>query len=140
MTSGLLADTIVVAHFMWILFMLAGFFLTVAGFWYKRFFDRWLFRTLHLLGIIYVAVLSVMGRYCPLTVWENSLRARQDPQLIYEGSFIIRYIERLVYPDVNAIVIQLPTFFIAVFTVAVFAAKPPAKIKEKLTAFSGRRS
>lgn len=140
MTIGFLADIIVVAHFVWILFMLSGFFITLAGFRYKKVLDWWLFRTSHLLGIIYVAVLSAMGRYCPLTVWEYSLRAGQGPQLSHEGSFIIRYIESLVYPDVSAIMIRLPTFFIAVFTFAVFAAKPPAKIKEKLTSVFGRKN
>jgi len=130
MLYKILADTIVVTHFAWILFMLTGFILTLRGFFRKGFFDRWLFRTLHLCGIAYVSLLALMGEYCPLTIWENSLRAKYDPGLTYSGSFIIHYVEKLVYPDVNPLMIQIPTTFIAVFTVIVFIFKPPGKIRE----------
>lgn len=132
MPFRLLADLIVTIHFAWILFILWGFMLTLRGFFHKEFFDRWLFRTLHLFGIVYVSVLAIMGKYCPLTVWENVLRAKYDPNLTYPGSFIIYYIERLVYPEVNPLIIQIPTAFIAVFTIIVFIFRPPAKIKRKL--------
>jgi hypothetical protein len=129
MSYRLLADVIVVVHFAWILFMLVGFIFTLGGFFNKNFFDRWFFRTLHLLGIAYVSTLAIMGRYCPLTIWENTLRAKYDPNLTYVGSFIIHYIEKLVYPDVNPLIIQIPTTFIAIFTVVMFLIKPPEKIK-----------
>lgn len=124
----ILADTIVVIHFTWILFMLLGFIFTLRGFFYKEFFDRWLFRTLHLFGIIYVSLLAMMGKYCPLTIWENILRLKYDPNLTYTGSFIINYVEKLVYPDINPLVIRIPTTFIAVFTVVVFIFRPPKKM------------
>ena len=130
MLYKILADIIVTLHLLWILFMLIGFMLTLRGFFRKVFFDRWLFRTLHLLGIIYVSLLAILGKYCPLTLWENSLRAKYDPTLIYPGSFIIHYIEKLVYPAVNPLIILIPTIFIAVFTVVVFIIRPPKKIKE----------
>ena len=124
-----LADTIVIVHLVWILFMLLGFILTLRGFFCKEFFDRWLFRTLHLLGIAYVSLLAIMGKYCPLTLWENTLRAKYDPSLTYPGSFMIHYFEKLVYPNVNPLIIRIPTTFIAVFTVAMFIIKPPKGIK-----------
>lgn len=130
MLYKILADAIVVTHFVWILFMLVGFILTLRGFFWKGFFDRWLFRTLHLCGIVYVSLLALMGEYCPLTIWENSLRAKYDPRLTYSGSFIIHYVEKLVYPDVNPLIIQIPTTFIAVFTIVVFIFRPPKKIRE----------
>jgi len=129
MPFRLLADLIVVVHFAWILFMLVGFILILRGFFHKEFFEQWLFRTLHLFGIAYVSILALMGRYCPLTIWENILRAKYDPGLTYAGSFIIHYIEKLVYPDINSLIIRIPTTFIAVFTVVVFIIKPPEKIK-----------
>ncbi len=129
MLYRILADLIVVVHLAWILFMLEGFILTLRGFFHKEFFERWLFRTAHLLGIAYVSTLALMGRYCPLTVWENTLRAKYDPSLNYPGSFMIYYFEKFVYPDVNPLIIQIPTTFIAVFTVVVFIIKPPEKIK-----------
>lgn len=129
MLYKLLADIIVVIHFGWILFMLLGFILTLRGFFYRRFFDRWLFRTLHLCGIIYVGLLALLREYCPLTILENILRVRYNPELRYPGSFIVYYVEKLVYPDVNPLIILIPTVIIAVFTILVFIVKPPAKIR-----------
>ncbi|MDP2943679.1 MAG: DUF2784 domain-containing protein [Candidatus Omnitrophota bacterium] len=129
MLYKILADIIVVMHFAWILFMLVGFILTIKCFWWKGFFDKWLFRTIHLFGIIYVSSLAVLRQYCPLTILENNLRARYDPSLVYPGSFMVHYIEKLVYPDINPLIIQIPTTFITVFTVVVFIIRPPAKIR-----------
>lgn len=129
MIYKILADTIVVTHFAWILFMLVGFIFTIVGFFWKRFFDRWLFRTVHLFGIIYVSTLAIMGKHCPLTIWENTLRQKYDPNLTYPGSFMIHYFEKLVYPDINPLIIQIPTTFIAVFTILVFIVRPPKKKK-----------
>ena len=129
MIYKILADIIVVIHFVWILFMLLGFILTLRGFFYRRFFDRWLFRTLHLCGIIYVGLLALLREYCPLTMLESTLRARYNPELRYPGSFIIHYIEKLVYPDLNPLIILIPTVIIATFSILVFIIKPPAKIK-----------
>ena len=69
MLYKILADLVVLIHFAWILFMLWGFFLTMCGSisiyvlrrekdrW-KIFFDRWIFRTIHLGGIVYVILLD----------------------------------------------------------------------------------
>lgn len=141
MQYRILADLIVVLHFVWILFMLLGFILTLRAFFivyilrtsagkWKTFFDRWLFRLLHLFGIVYVGSFALLGKYCPLTILENNLRQRYNPQISYTGSFIVHYIEKLVYPGVNPLIILIPTIFIAVFTILVFLIRPPAKIKE----------
>lgn len=130
MLYKILADVIVVLHFGWILFLLIGFILIPAGFWWRKFFDLWLFRTIHLGGIVYVGLLTIMGKFCPLTIWEYNLRQKYDADLVYPGSFIIYYMEKLVYPDVNPLVIQIPTVFIAVFTILVFIARPPGRIKK----------
>ena len=130
MLYRILADIIVTLHLIWVLFMLGGFILTLCGFFWKKFFDKWIFRTFHLLGILLVGTLTVTDRYCPLTIWENMLRLKYDPSLTYPGSFIIHYVKKLVYPGVNPLVVQMPTIFIAVITVLVFIIKPPAKIKK----------
>ena len=59
--------------------MLVGAILTLRGFFYKRFFDWWLFRTLHLCGVIYVGLLAILREYCPLTILEYTLRAEYNP-------------------------------------------------------------
>ena len=109
--------------------MLVGAILTLSGFFYKRFFDWWSFRILHFCGIIYVGLLAFLREYCPLTILENTVRAKYNPDLTYPGSFIVYYIEKLVYPNVNPSIILVPTIFIAVFTIVVFIIKPPTKIR-----------
>ena len=128
MLYKIFADLIVVMHFLWILFMLSGFFLTLRGFFNPKFFDRWLFRVLHLCGIAYVGLLALLRQYCPLTILEYTLRAEYNPELRYPGSFIVHYIEKLVYPDINPLVILIPTVVIAILTIAIFIIKPPTKI------------
>ncbi len=126
------ADLIVLMHFFWISFMLTGFVLTLCGFFWKRFFDLWLLRSVHLLGITYVGLLAVLGKYCPLTILENSLRKRYNPELAYPGSFIVYHIEKLVYPDINPLLILIPTVLIVVFTIVMFIIKLPVKIRETI--------
>ncbi|MEA3312876.1 MAG: DUF2784 family protein [Caldisericota bacterium] len=129
MIYKILADIIVTMHFAWILFMLIGFLFTLYGFFRKDFWDMWLFRTIHLFGIVYVSFLAIMRKNCPLTLLENALRAKYNPNLIYPGSFMVYYVEKLVYPDVNLLLILIPTAFIAIFSIIIFIIKPPAKIK-----------
>ncbi|PKL48534.1 MAG: hypothetical protein CVV39_04200 [Planctomycetes bacterium HGW-Planctomycetes-1] len=141
MLYKIFADLIVVIHFVWILFMLLGFVLTICSTWavyilrntadvWSAFFDRWIFRTVHLGGIIYVAVLTILGEYCPLTILENELKGRHSPELTYRGSFVIHYIEKLVYPEADFLIFVIPTMIIAAFSIVMFAVRPPAKIKQ----------
>lgn len=140
--TKILADFIVVVHFLWILFMLWGFVLTfcaVLGVYvfrssrmiWRRFFDRWILRTLHLIGIAFVGTLTLLDKYCPLTIMENLFRRRYDPATDYPGSFIVHYIEKLVYPNVDPVFIIVPTLFVAAFTIAVYMIRPPRKIPKK---------
>jgi len=124
----ILADTIMVLHLAWIIFMLWGFVLTIRGFFHPKFFDRWLFRTVHLLGILFVVALEILGKYCPLTLWENALKGHYNPETDYPGSFIIKYIEQMIYPDVSPLVVIIPTILLATFTLVAFVSKPPAKL------------
>lgn len=135
MIYKIFADLIVTLHFVWVLFMLFGFIITLFAFFRKEFFDKWLFRTIHALGIIFVSILAVLGQYCPLTLWENILRARYDPSLVYAGSCIIHYVHKLLYPDISPLIIRGVTTFISLSTIVIYIIKPPAKIK---TIFKGR--
>ncbi len=110
--------------------MLLGFFLTIYGFFRKKIFDWWLFRTLHLSGILFVGLLTLLRRFCPLTILENLSRVRYNPEGIYPGSFIVHYIEKLVYPDVNQTLLRIGTVLVALFVLVVFIIKPPEKIKK----------
>ncbi len=133
------ADVIVLFHFLWIIFMIIGFITTLCGFIWKKNFEFFIFRTLHLFGILYVSFLIILGKYCPLTVMENALRSQYDPNMVYPGSFIIHYVELLVYPNVPSAYIIIPTIFISVFSIVMYIVKPPLKIK-KIFNIYGRRS
>jgi len=129
----LAADFLVATHFLWILFMLVGFGLILAGMLFSKKILNWFwFRTLHLAGIVYVGALSLEGKLCPLTIWENQLRTKADPASTYSGSFIIHYIERLIYPEVNPVLLQVATITLGVFTLLAYILKPPFRLKEIL--------
>lgn len=135
----ILADANVIMHFMWILFMLLGFLFTLQAFFYKKSFFDWLkFRVIHLCGIFYVSLLAILGKYCPLTIWENIARSKYKTSLTYPGSFMIHYVEKLVYPDTNPLIIQIPITFIAIFTILVFIIRPPKGLKGRFEKFLRR--
>ena len=143
MLYKILADLVVIIHFAWIVFVLWGFILTVYSsisvYFFsagkdraKAFFDRWIFRTVHVAGIVYVAVLTVLGKICPLTTLENILRRQYNPELTYPGSFVMHYIQKLIYPEANFLIFVVPTMIIAIFSIVMFVIRPPAKIKQLL--------
>ncbi len=92
MLYRILADMVVLSHFLWILFLLFGVFIGVR---YKT------VRIIHFSGWVFAIVLQVFDWYCPLTHLEVWLRGKYDPALSYSGSFIIHYIEKIVYIGVS---------------------------------------
>jgi len=120
------AEIVLIIHFLWILFMLFGFVYNVVGlFFNKNLLKNFWLRTIHLFGILYVASLAILDKYCPLTVLESKLRQKFEPNFINPESFIIYYLEKIVYPNINPIIIIIPTVLIAVFSLIVYIAKPP---------------
>ena len=79
---------------------------------------------------MYVAILTILGKYCPLTILENELRKQYNSEQIYPGSFVVHYIEKIVYPEANYLIFVIPTLIIAVFTILMFIIRPPLKIKQ----------
>ena len=129
---NLLADLIVLTHASLVLFILTGFFFNLLAFFRRDFFERWLFRTLHVFGVFFVGIFPTLGKPCPLTVLENTLRAQHDPETTYLGACIIHYVERFIYPDINPLLIIIPTYSIAFFTIGVYFLKPPSRVRDFL--------
>ncbi|MBN1897903.1 MAG: DUF2784 domain-containing protein [Spirochaetes bacterium] len=127
----LLADLIVIVHFLWILFVIVFYFLTLYSLLVKneRFLHLKFLRTVHLAGILMVSVFIFMGEYCPLTWWEIKLR-NLSGIISYKGSFIVHYIEKFVYPDVHPLVVQIPSIVIGITTLIFFIIKSPFNKKE----------
>jgi hypothetical protein len=107
MTYKLLADFVVFIHFLWVAFLVFG------GFLAPR--NRAI-RIFHMAGLVFAFVIQVSGWYCPLTDLEVWLRSRHAPGLSYRGSFIIHYIEKLVYIEVpHALIVVLTGILCALY-------------------------
>lgn len=89
----LLADLILLVHFAFVSFVVAGLGLIWLGAalhwrWVRNFW----FRSAHLAAIVFVAAEALAGVMCPLTVWEDALRGREG-----EASFIARWLHRVMF-------------------------------------------
>lgn len=83
-----LADGVVVLHLAFILFVLLGGLAIPA--WPRT---AWV----HLPCVLWGAMVELAGWICPLTPLENLLRDRAG-QESYEGDFVLRLIEPVIYP------------------------------------------
>lgn len=89
MFSKIAADSVLVIHFLFILFALFGGLLVLR--------HRWIV-WLHLPAMGWAAMISFAGWICPLTPLENALR-RAAGEEAYAGGFINRYIAPIIYPE-----------------------------------------
>ncbi len=93
----LLADTILIIHFAFVVFVVTGFVLILLGL-----LARWswihnrIFRVTHLVAIGIVVLQAWFGQLCPLTVWENEL-CRRAGQSGYAESFIEHWLHELLF-------------------------------------------
>ncbi|MGL4233995.1 MAG: DUF2784 domain-containing protein [Casimicrobium sp.] len=92
MIYRLLADLVLVIHFAFIVFAVAG-----AALLLWRRVPRW-FALVHLGCAAWASYVMFNGRICPLTPIENSLR-RLGGETGYTGSFIERYLLGVIYPQ-----------------------------------------
>ncbi|HVD33817.1 MAG TPA: DUF2784 domain-containing protein [Gemmatimonadales bacterium] len=93
----LLADLVVVVHFMFVLFVVLGGLLVL----------RWpRLAYLHLPAATWGVVIEFAGWVCPLTPLEQSLRLKAGEQG-YSGSFIEHYLLPLLYPSALTRTIQV---------------------------------
>jgi hypothetical protein len=117
-----LADAILVVHFAFVLFVVLGFALVLAG---GALGWRWVrnraFRYAHLAAIAFVALEAVLGVACPLTVWENALRHAS-----LEGpSFVGRWVSRLLYYDLPEWVFTVAYVLLATAVAVTLWLVPP---------------
>ena len=112
------ADIIVALHFAWILFLIFG---VVIG---RK--HRFL-KNIHIAGLIFAGLMQTFGWYCPLTHLEVWLRRRHNPALSYEGSFIVHYVEELVYIQVSPYLIHFLTAVIVIFSTYFYIRKPDSR-------------
>ena len=104
----------VLIHFLWILFLIFGALLGVRN---KT------TRFIHLSGLFFAILIQIFGWYCPLTHLEFYLRSRHDPTIRYTGSFIVYYMERVVYLEIPQTGILLATIGLVAFNLWVYLRK-----------------
>jgi len=124
---ALLANLILFVHFAIVVFVVGGFILIVIGIlqrwhWVESF---WL-RALHLLAIVVVTVQTLLGNYCPLTIWEVQLRlAAGEPA--YSTSFIQYWVERLIYYDIPLWIFAIIYSVFTALVVLTWVIRPPKR-------------
>ncbi len=84
----LAADTMMVAHLLYIVFVVAG--------GLMAFRARWIL-WLHLPAVAWAIYVQYIGRICPLTIWEQEFRGLAG-DAGYEGGFIDHYLVPIIYP------------------------------------------
>jgi hypothetical protein len=91
------ADALLFTHALFVLFVLFGLLLIIAG---KLFSWPWVrnpwFRLAHLGAIGIVVLQSWLGEICPLTRWEMVLRAKAGASE-YAGAFVAHWLGTLLY-------------------------------------------
>ncbi len=111
MIYKILADFVVVIHFLWIVFLFLG------AIWGRRYLTIKIF---HLSGLAFAIFIQVFNLYCPLTHIEVWLRSKHDPQLAYSGSFIIYYIDKLIYIEVQRYIIFIVTIILCALNILLY--------------------
>ncbi len=94
---GLLADTILIVHFAFVVFVVAGFVLILIGLlagwsWVRNH----KFRIAHMAAIGVVVLQAWIGQLCPLTIWENELR-RMAGQSGYTETFVEHWLHAALF-------------------------------------------
>ena len=121
--SSFLADLILVAHFLFVAFVVGGLALVwigaAAGWQWVR--NLW-FRAAHLAAIAFVAGEALLGIWCPLTIWEDALRGVRA-----EKSFVARWIHRVMFYDFPGWTFTVAYVLFALVVVATWFLVRPAR-------------
>ena len=125
--SGFLANALLVVHFAYIAFVVAGLFLTIIGYFREW---RWVrnvwFRAIHLCAILLVVLEVWFGMKCPLTEWECSLRGTAAGA-VYPEEFVAYWLQQLVYFDFPPWVFTLAYTVFGAVVVLAWVLVPPRR-------------
>ena len=114
MPYGVFADGVVLIHFLWILFLVCG------AFWGVK---NWAVRIFHISGLVFAVVIQLFDWYCPFTYLEAWLRSMQNLATAYPSSFIVYYVQKIVYIELSHPTIILLTFFLCGFSAWLYLRK-----------------
>ncbi len=127
MDHGLWADVIGIIHTVFVVFVVGGLALIVAG-WAAGWgwTQNRIFRFAHLAAIGFVVVQQWLGAWCPLTLWENELRRKQGGAG-YEVGFVETWLNTLLYYSAPAWVFTAVYTAFGLAVAATFFFYPPRK-------------
>jgi hypothetical protein len=120
MLHKILADVVVLIHFLWITFLFFG---AILGIKNKA------VKICHLSGLAFALLIQIFGWYCPLTYLEVWLRSKHDSSLTYTGSFIIHYVERIVYIELSRHLIFVLTLVLCGLNLWLYSKKKHSLLK-----------
>lgn len=121
----LAADWVAILHAGYVVFVVGGLLAILVGGWrdWRWTRNRW-FRRLHLLAIAVVVAESLLGIWCPLTVWEMQLRELGGESTDARG-FLAYWIHRLMFYDWPASVFTALYVIFGALVAAVYWWYPP---------------
>jgi len=110
----ILADSVVLIHFLWIVFLFLG------ALWGIK---NKVVRTFHLSGLAFAFVIQIFDWYCPLTHLEVWLRSKHTSAFTYTGSFIIHYVEEIVYIELSRTLVFVLTVILCALNTWLYLRK-----------------
>ena len=127
--ARMLADAIVVAHALWVAFVVFGLVAILLGValgwgWVR---NVW-FRAVHLGMIGFVVFEALIGMACPLTEWESRLR-RLGGQEGYPADFIGYWAHRLIFYDFPPWVFTVAYVTFGLAVLLTFVLAPPRRAR-----------
>ena len=129
MLYRLLADFVVLLHFLWIVFLFLG------AIWGRK---NGILKIFHLAGLCFALVTQIFGWCCPLTYLEVWLRSKHDPRWLYAGSFIIHYVEKIVYLELSRTLVAVGTVILVGFNVWLYLGRKKKRDSSKRSACRDR--
>lgn len=131
MWYGLLADLIIAIHVVYVGYVLVGQAIILVGAalhwpWVR---NPW-FRGTHLAAILIVAFEAIWGITCPLTTWEDQLRAASG-QEVSQGTFIGRFLDSVLFYDVDPKILNWAYLGFAVLVLGTLILVPPRRRRSR---------
>jgi hypothetical protein len=78
--------------------------------------------TLHLLALLWGIIVELTPASCPLTVAETYFEARAG-EVSYHGSFLLHYLDAIVYPNLPAWIVIAAGVTVCVFNLCIYARR-----------------
>lgn len=130
------ANVILIVHFAIVMFITAAVPLIYVGAYLQWSLVRnRLWRMVHLGAIAFVAGEYIVGIMCPLTVWENKLRAQQS-----DIGFIETYLHRLMFDHLPTWVFTAAYIAFTILAIVTWIAVPPRRPNRASSPFKNGRT